>query len=91
MNDKVFLVAVELNSISAIQQFEKALSSIGEWKKLVSNVYVLKQTFARMSDNVRMHITREFGNDLRIFIMKTSLDASWNLDFSVDNWLKSNI
>lgn len=91
MNDKVFLIAVELNSISAVQKFEDVLSSIGEWKKIVGNVYVLKQTFSRMSENVRVHISNEFGENSRIFIMKTSLDAAWNLDASVDSWLKSNI
>lgn len=91
MNDKVFLIAVELNSISAIQEFEKVLSSIGEWKKLVGNVYVLKQPFSRMCENIRVHISTNFGKDLRIFIMKTSLDAAWNLDASVDCWLKENI
>ncbi len=91
MNDKVFLIAVELNSMSAIQNFEKVLSSIGEWKKLVGNVYVLKQPFSRMCENIRVHISTNFGKDLRMFIMKTSLDAAWNLDASVDRWLKENI
>lgn len=91
MNDKVFLIAVELNSISAIQKFEKVLSSIGEWKKLVGNVYVLKQPFSRMCENIRTQIVIQFGEDVRMFIMKTSLDAAWKLDASVDRWLKENI
>lgn len=91
MNDKVFLIAVELNSLSAVQKFERVLSSIGEWKKIVGNVYVLKQSFSRMSENVRVHISNEFGDNARMFIMKTSLDAAWNLDASVDSWLKNNI
>ena len=40
MNDKVFLIAVELNSLSAVQKFECVLSSIGEFfLSLVSSFF----------------------------------------------------
>lgn len=91
MNEKVFIVGIELNNITAITKFENALNTIGEWKKVVTGLYAIKKDFSTTSDLLRQMIWVNFTNECQLFIMKTSLDAAWNLNPETDGWLRNNI
>lgn len=89
MNDKVFIVAVELNKISSVKKFEEELGFLGMWIKATNGVYFLKTPFDYTSESI---IEKIFMNErIKIFVMRTSLDAAWNLENSLDEWLKKNI
>lgn len=89
MNNKVFIVVAELNKISSVKEFENQLGFLGEWVKVTNGVYFLKEPFDRTSENIieNMLMTER----IKIFVMKTSLDAAWYLENSLDEWLKKNI
>ena len=91
MNDKVFIICIELNNIRAIETFENLLSSMGIWINITLNTYAIKQDSSVTSNNLKMTILNELSRDCRVFVMKTSIDASWNLPANIDGWVKSYI
>lgn len=91
MNDKVFIVGIELNNISAYERFEKNNFGMGLPLKIVPGLYCVKTPFDRNSEQLRNTISGIFAGQCRVFVMKSSIDASWRLPMDVDSWLKSNL
>lgn len=92
MYKKVFIVCIDLNSMFAARNFESSLSTItSEWKKLMERVYLVSVTGEIFdSESLRNRIGQISGN-CDMFIMKTSMDASWRLPSSLDNWIMQNL
>ena len=87
MNDKVFIVGIELNSISSKDKFETYLQDrFGKngSVQITNGVYAIKVPFMYTAEQLR-------GMILAIFIMKSSIEAAWNASPEVGSWLKSNI
>ncbi len=91
MNDKVFIVCVEINRQILRERFEHTMIGNGTPKKIMDNVYALTTPFSFKSEQIRDRINAIFSNECEVFVMKASVDASWRLDVSIGNWLRSNI
>lgn len=91
MNEKIFITCIELNSMNVTNKFEEIIKHWGECKKLMTNVYAIKRPFSETSEDVKNLISSILGEECILFIMKSSIDASWFLDEDVDNWIKTNI
>lgn len=92
MNDKTFIVCIELNTKNAISKFEKANIGMGNPVKIIDNVYAIKAPYMVTSRMIFDQIFSAMNNtDFNIFIMKSSIDATWKLPSSLDNWLQMNI
>lgn len=91
MNFKVFIICVELNNKRAIDKFESSLRQLGEWKIIVPGTYALKQDFSKTSDQLKSMLLSKITPDHKLFIMKSSVDASWVLTADIDQWLKLNL
>lgn len=93
MNDKIFIVGIELNSISAKQKFESSLTQLGSKShiEITSGVYAIKLPYMYTAEMVRNQISSIFSNNCRLFVMKSSIEAAWNINPNADLWLKSNI
>lgn len=91
MNEKVFLVCIELNNRRNIYAFESLGIFLGKPKKIMENVYAVRTNYTTTSTNVREAIFSKLGSDFNIFVMKTSIDASWRLSSELDGWLTTNI
>lgn len=88
MNEKVFIICIELNNKVSIIKFESLLNQLGPWKMVIPNVYVIRRDYSLTSEVIRQEIFGKFTNQCKLFIMKSSIDASWNLTTDVDSWLK---
>lgn len=92
MNDKIFIVCVELNSRHATEQFNSIISSISlSYKKIVDNVYIIRANYTSTSEVIRDRIIAQFSGQCSVFVMKSSPDAAWRIPSDVDVWLKSII
>lgn len=91
MNEKIFIVCIELNNRSITNRFEDSMQNWGECKKLMTNVYAIKRPFNETSIDVKNLIDSILGCECVSFIMKSSIDASWFLDVATNDWLKGNI
>ncbi len=91
MNDKVFIICVELNSLHSITTFENMLRFLGNYQKILPNIYAIKRSQSETSTSLKNYILQRFSNNCQIFIIKSSIDASWNLPINIDSWLKTNI
>lgn len=91
MNERIFVVCLEINTIKAKKEIEKRLALIGDWVEVLEHVYVVKSANPFLdSDMVRMQLQTPSPNG-KMFVMKTSIDAAWATSPSVDAWLKTNI
>lgn len=77
--------------MNVTNKFEEIIQHWGECKKLMTNVYAIKRPFSETSEDVKNLISSILGEECILFIMKSSIDASWFLDEDVDNWIKTNI
>lgn len=91
MNDKVFIVCVEINKQSLRTKFENTIIGKGNPRKIMENVYAITTPYSFNSEQVRNQINAIFLDDCNVFVMKASIDASWRLDVMTDGWLRSNI
>ena len=94
MNDKVFIVGIELNSISSKDKFETYLQDrFGKngSVQITNGVYAIKVPFMYTAEQLRGMILAIFSNNCQLFIMKSSIEAAWNASPEVGSWLKSNI
>ncbi len=93
MNDKVFIVGIELNSISSKNKFESSLAQLGSksYVEITSGVYAIKLPFMYTAEMVRNQISSIFSNNCQLFVMKSSIEAAWNISSKADSWLKTNI
>lgn len=92
MNYKVFVIGIELNSLVAKNEFESFLNSIGEWKRISDGFYIVKPTFPTDSSlDLKNIIPYNIYQNGQIFVMRTSIDASWNVYGNIDGWLSANL
>lgn len=89
MNEKIFIVCIELNSKNATERFTNLISSISlGYKKIIDNVYVMRTKYTDTSEYIRDEIMKQFSGQCTIFVMKSSSDAAWRIPSDVDSWLK---
>lgn len=92
MNEKVFLVCVELNNIASKNRLEQALSNISSTKiEIVNGVYAIRVSQMLNSSQIRDNILQQIGGQFEIFVTKSSIDASWRLSGNVAGWLNAYI
>lgn len=91
MNDKVFIVCIEINKQSLRLRFENAVIGKGNPQKIMENVYAVITPYSFNSEQVRNQVNSIFMDNCNVFVMKASIDASWRLDVTTDRWLRSNI
>lgn len=92
MNEKVFIVCINLNSMVATRTFEGGLSNICKsWKKLMERVYLLSVQGSEISSLMMRDRIGPLSSGCDSFIMRTSVDASWKLPISLDAWIMQNL
>lgn len=91
MNDKVFIVCIEINKQSLRNRFETTIIGNGSPQKIMENVYAITTPYSYNSEQIRNQVNSIFMDDCNVFVMKASVDASWRLDVTTDSWLRSNI
>ena len=92
MNDKVFIICIELNNKNAISRFESALSGISTSHiKVMENTYAIRVQPSYNSDMIRDILLSKMGSNCILFVMRSSIDAAWRINGSADSWLKSYI
>lgn len=93
MNYKVFIIGIELNSLQAKNNFECFLNSLGGgWKNLSDGCYIVKPTIPIQSSlDLKNRIPQSFYANGQLFVMRTSIDASWSTRTDVNNWLSTNL
>ena len=93
MNEQVFIICVDLQTTTDKENFEKCLKE-GQYRNyqvLMERVYAVKAPLFEDSVKVRDYIRGKMGPMCSLFVMKTSLDAAWNIMTSSDTWLRNNI
>ena len=92
MNEKVFIVCVEINRIASKNRLEQILSNISSTKiKIVDGVYAVRSSQALDSAKLRDIISSQMGEQIEVFVTKSSIDASWRLNGGAASWLSANI
>lgn len=93
MNEKVFIICVDFHTTTDKEKFEKYIkqSQYRNYQILMERVYAVKAPLFEDSVMVRDNIRSELGSMCSIFVMKTSLDAAWNIMTSGDAWLRKNV
>jgi hypothetical protein len=93
MSEKVFIVCVDFQTTAEKVKFENSLrdSQYKEYQILMDRVYAVKAPFFEDSVKLRDFIQGKLGPMCSIFVMKTSLDAAWNIMSASDVWLKNNV
>ena len=93
MNDKAYIVSIELNNTAAREKFERGgFGNRGAIVKILENVYVFRANYNCTSAILRDAIISFMGTDeINILVMKTSIDAAWRLTPSLDSFLKATI
>lgn len=86
------MICAELNKISIVNDFEMRLRAEGEVKKITDGTYLLvaNNINIKSSDIVKKLSTRA-SVDIRLFVMRTSIDAAWALEPELDRWLSMNL
>ena len=85
MNDKIFIISIELNSKAAVAQFEKVMNGCSStYVKIMENTYAV-------SEAIRDIVLNKMGGDCILFVMRSSIDTAWRINSSADGWLKSHI
>ena len=93
MNEKVFIVCIDLPTTADKEKFERCLkeSQYRDFQLLMERVYAIKAPLFEDSVMVRDYIRRNIGTMCSLFVMKTSLDAAWNIMSPSDAWLRNNV
>lgn len=91
MNDKIFIVCIEINKQQLRKSFEQTIIGNHTPKKIMENVYAISAPYSFSSEQIRNQINGIFFDNCSVFVMKTSIDAAWRLDAALDVWLRSNI
>lgn len=92
MNEKVFIICIELNNKNAVSRFESTLSSFSmSHIKVTENTYAIRVQPSYNSDMIRDILLSKMGGDCILFVMRSSIDAAWRINGSADFWLKSYI
>lgn len=91
MNYKIYIVAIELGTKKALEKFEKYSIGFSTPKKIIEGVYAFKTPVAFDSSMLRNNISGYMGEDVPLFITKSSFDAAWRVSEDINNWLKENL
>ena len=91
MNYKSYVVCIELNTNAAVERFENMRSAVvnNNLLKIMDNVYILQTSYMVTSSQLRDSIISYMGSqNFNLFIMKSSIDASWRISSNIDMRLK---
>lgn len=91
MNYKSYVVCIELNTKAAVERFENMRSAVvnNNLLKIMDNVYILQTSYMVTSSQLRDSIISYMGSqNFNLFIMKSSIDASWRISSNIDMRLK---
>ena len=91
MNEKVFIIGIELNNTAAYEKFEKYSFGAGLPFKILDGLYCVKAAYSTSSEQIRNTINSLFHDNCQVFVMKSSIDLSWRLPDRIGIWLKNNI
>lgn len=91
MNDKVFIIGIELNTSAAYKRFESFNLGLGYPVLIIPGLYCVKAPFSYTSAQIRDNIVGMFQEKCQVFVMKSNIDLSWRLPESIGNWLRENI
>ncbi len=91
MNDKIFIVCIELNTKSAIMRFENSLIGKDMPFKIIEGTYGIRADYTATSSMIRDIITSIFGNQCVTMVLKAGLDVSWKLLPEAEAWMKENL
>lgn len=93
MNEKVFIICVDLQTKTDKEKLENCLKSsqYQNYQVLMERVYAVKAPSFVDSVMVRDFIRGKLDFNCPVFVMKTSLDAAWNIMSSSDVWLRNNV
>lgn len=92
MNEKVFIICVEISRIALKNRLEQVLSNISSTKiEIVEGVYAIRASRWMSSTRIRDLILKEMGTDFELFVTRSSIDASWRLNSAIASWLNANI
>ena len=93
MGEKVFIICVDLQTSADKDKLEKSFkeSQYRNYQILMERVYAIKVPHFEDSVRVRDFILGKLDYKCQVFVMKTSLDAAWNIMTSSDAWLRENI
>lgn len=91
MNEKVFIICIELNSNNFKNKFENIIKKIGNFINIIEGVYAIRVPYSRTSEEIRKHITEQLQGQYSIFVMKSNVDAAWRLLSNSGTWLNSYI
>lgn len=92
MNDKIFIISIELNSKAAVAQFEKVMNGCSStYVKIMENTYAVRVSSSYTSEAIRDIVLNKMGGDCILFVMRSSIDAAWRIADTSDGWLKTYI
>lgn len=91
MNDKVFIIGIELNTKAAYERFENYNLGFGRPEPIVPGLYCLKAPFSFTSLQLRNNIVNMFQEKCQVFVMKSNIDLAWRLPDQTGQWLRDNI
>lgn len=93
MNRKFYLVCVQIPTKMTKQEFELLLHMTGEYIVLMENVYLLIDKKGEYnSETLRDKLSKTVhSGGIKIFVMKTSLDAAWLLEPEINGRLTMTI
>lgn len=86
------MVCAELNKISIVNDFEMRLRAEGDVKKITDGTYLLIANNINIkSSDIVNQLSAWVSMDIRLFVMRTSIDAAWALEPELDGWLSMNL
>lgn len=91
MNNKVFVVGIELNSRAAYDRFEHNDFGMGIPFKILPGLYCIKTNYSSTSDELRDKIANLLAMQCQVFVMKSNIDLAWRLPEREASWLNLNI
>lgn len=92
MNDKVFIICIELNNKNAVAQFENVIRGCSStYVKIMENTYAVRVSSSYTSEAIRDIVLDKMGGDCVLFVMRSSIDAAWRIIDAADGWLKTCI
>lgn len=92
MNKKIFIVCIELNRMAVVNAFECKLHEIGHYKCIMNGVYVvIAEDLHIRSSDLASRIRSWIEDGVKLFVVKSSLEAAWSLSKEDDMWLRTNI
>lgn len=91
MNEKVFVVGIELNNKASYNRFERNNFGMGVPFKILPGLYCIKTNYSTTCEELRDKIVNLFSSQCQVFVMKSNIDLAWRLPDNVASWLNMNI